>query len=322
MKKEVSNIKPKVLISDGVHPLLIEGLEADGYHCDYLPKISLEEVRNRVEAYTGLIINSKIIMDRAFIDQAKNLKFVGRLGSGMEIVDIPYAESKGIAVLKSPEGNRNAVAEHALGMLLSLVNKFRQSDRDVRQKKWNREANRGVEIMHKTLGIIGFGHTGSRFAKKLSGMDVEILAYDKYVKGFGAELPYVKETDLKEILDRADIISLHLPLTEETKHFVDEKFIQNCKTGLVLINVSRGAVVDTLALVEALESEKISGACLDVFENEKPALYTSQEHELYDRLFLRDNVVLSTHVAGWTLQSKERLASVLLLKIRKAIQLK
>ena len=307
---------PSVLISDAVHPLLIEGLKADGYSCDYKPKITLKEVRAIIESYTGLIINSKILVDRSFIDEAKNLKFIGRLGSGMEIVDISYAMSKGIAILKSPEGNRNAVAEHALGMLLGLNNKLLQSDREVRQKNWNREGNRGVEIMGKTVGIIGFGHTGSQFAKKLSGMDVEILAYDKYKTAYGKGISYVKEVDLNEIKTKADIISLHLPLTDETNHLVDKEFIQNCKTGLVLINTSRGAIVDTLALLEALKSSKLSGACLDVFEQEKPAKYTAQEHKLYDMLFALENVLLSTHVAGWTLESKERLASVLLQKIR------
>ncbi|MFK8101506.1 MAG: NAD(P)-dependent oxidoreductase [Saprospiraceae bacterium] len=307
----------KVLISDGVHPLLIEGLEADGYHCDYQANITLEETRKIISNYEGLIINSKIIMDRGFIDEAKQLKFVGRLGSGMEIVDIPYARSKGIAVLKSPEGNRNAVAEHALGMLLSLTNKLMQADREVRQKSWNREGNRGIEIMGKTVGLIGFGHTGSQFARKLSGMGVKILAHDKYKKGFAKEFPFVKETDISEIKQQADIISFHLPLTAETNYLLDEKFINSCKDGLIVINTSRGGIVKTTALLAALQTGKLGGACLDVFENEKPDRYTATETALYDTLFALDQVVLSTHVAGWTKESKERLASVLLAKIRK-----
>lgn len=309
----------KILITDDVHPLLIEGMEADGFHCDYLPEITLEEVRAIIGDYGGLIINSKILVDRVLLDKAPKLRFVGRLGSGMEIVDREYAAAKGVAVLSSPEGNCNAVAEQALGMLLSLSNNLIRSDREVRQKMWNREKNRGFEIMGKTVGIIGFGHTGSAFAKKLSGMGVNILAYDKYKANYTAGFLYVEAVEMEEIFEKAEIISLHLPLTAETKHLVDLTFISKCKKGVILINTSRGQVIKTEDLIAGLESGNIGGACLDVFENEKTQTYSEREDEMYVRLLSFENVVVTPHIAGWTVESKRRLADILLGKIRKAL---
>lgn len=306
----------KVLITDGVHPLLIEGLQADGYHIDYHPKISLEQVRKMIAPYSGIVINSKITMDKTMFDAAPKLEFVARLGSGMEIVDQEHAAEKGVAVHSAPEGNCNAVGEHALGMLLALANNLVQSDVEVRQKIWRREANRGYEVMGKTVGIIGFGHTGSRLAKKLSGMEMTILAYDKYKKGYADDLDYVKETTLEEIMAQADIISLHLPLKPETFHYVDAGFIANMAKPFILINTSRGTCVDTHALLEELENGKVLGACLDVFENEKTATFTEAENQIYRQLYEYPNVILSPHIAGWTVESKRRLAEVLLQKIR------
>lgn len=305
----------KVLITDDVHPLLIEGLKASGFHCDYLPDISLEEVRTIIGDYEGLIINSKILVDRVLLDKAPQLRFVGRLGSGMEIIDREYAAAKGVAVLSSPEGNCNAVAEQALGMLLALANNLLRADREVRQKIWQREKNRGFEIMGKTVGIIGFGHTGSSFAKKLSGMGVKILAYDKYKTNYTSDYPYVEESAMQPIFEQADIISFHLPLTEETKHLVDQSFVNKCKKGVIFINTSRGQVIKTEDLIAGLESGNIGGACLDVFENEKPHLYSKREEQLFDRLFSFENIVVSPHIAGWTVESKRRLADILLNKI-------
>lgn len=305
----------RVLITDECHPLLRDGLTRMGFTCQYEPEISLELTRRVVEHYQGLIINSKILVDRAFLDQARALRFIGRLGSGMEIVDREYAAAKGIGVLSSPEGNRNAVAEQALGMLLALNNNLVKADREVRQNIWRREGNRGVELSGKTIGIVGFGHTGSQFARKLSGLDMTVLAHDKYKSGFAAEMPWVHETTLDAIIQHADIISLHLPLTPETKHLVDRQFIERCKPGFILINTSRGACVHTGDMVQALESGRIGGACLDVYENEKPATYSAAERLLYGRLHALDNVVLTPHIAGWTQESKRRLAEVLLEKI-------
>ncbi len=308
-----------VLITDGVHPLMFDGLKEMGFTCDYQPDISLEEVHQIIHEYEGIIINSKIIMDKRMFDNAKKLTFLGRLGSGMEIVDIPYAESKGIHVISAPEGNCNAVAEHALGMLLALANKFIQADREVRMKHWDREKNRGFELQGKTIGIIGFGHTGSAFASKLSGMGMDILAYDKYKSHYTFGHPLVKETSLEEIQDQADIISFHLPLTAEIHHYIDADFISKCKKGVILINTSRGKVVDTNALIQTLENGQVGGACLDVFENEKPHTFSKKEHEMYDRLYQFPNTILTPHVAGWTVESKARLSEVILGKLRKVL---
>lgn len=309
----------KALVTDGVHPILIEGLEKLGYHCDYHPKISLKETFDMVEPYEGLIINSKIIVDRKFLDRAKHLRFLGRLGSGMEIIDQEYAREKGVAVFSAPDGNCNAVGEHALGMLLALANKFLRGDHQVRQKQWDREASRGFELMGRTIGIIGFGHTGSSFAEKLSGMGMQILAYDKYKEDYTTNYPYVREVNMNTIYKECDIISFHLPLTEEVVHLVDDGFIEKCKEGVILINTSRGKVIKTNTLVNGLESGRIAGACLDVFENEKTATFSPEEHVLYDRLYAFEQVILSPHVAGWTVESKRRLAAILLRKIKELV---
>lgn len=305
----------KVLVTDDVHELLIEGFEKAGYSCDYLPDITNGNVLEIIDNYEGLIINSKILVNAEMIDRAVKLRFVGRLGSGMEIVDRKYAAEKGILVCSSPEGNRNAVAEHALGMLLALANHLPRADREVRQRIWQREKNRGFEIAGKTIGIIGFGNTGSQFARKLAGMEVKVLAYDKYKSDYAKEFDYVVETDPDTLRAQSDIISLHLPLTEETKHLVNSDWLQFCKKNVIIINTSRGKVVETLSLVKGLESGWIGGACLDVFENEKTATFSKEEIELYERLYIMENVVLSPHVAGWTHESKRRLAEILLEKI-------
>jgi D-3-phosphoglycerate dehydrogenase / 2-oxoglutarate reductase len=306
----------KVLITDDCHPALIDGLTALGYGCDFEPDITPEATSRRVGAYEGLVINSKILVDRAFLETATRLRFVARLGSGMEIVDRAAAAERGVAVLSSPEGNRNAVAEQALGMLLALANNLLRADREVRQNVWRREANRGWELRGKTLGIIGFGHTGSQFGRKLAGMEMRVLAFDKYkLAGYAAEMPWVRACDLAEIQAEADIVSLHLPLTAETRHLVDADFIQKCKPGFVLLNTSRGKCVHTADLVAGLESGRVGGACLDVFENEKPGTFSEEEKRLYARLHALENVVLAPHVAGWTHESKRLLAEILLEKI-------
>ncbi len=309
-----------VLITDDCHPLLIDGLTKLGYVCTFLPDITPEETQQVIGQYEGLIINSKIFVHRAFLDAAPRLRFVGRLGSGMEIVDQAYAAQLGVAVLSSPEGNRNAVAEQALGMLLALANHSLRADREVRAEVWRREANRGFELQGRTLGIIGFGHTGSQLARKLAGLEMRVLAYDKYkMPGYAAGLPWVEETDEAAIQAQADIISLHLPLTAETHHLVNRAFIEQCRPGVIFINTARGKCIHTADLVEALEAGRVGGACLDVFENEKPATFGPDEKAWYSRLYALENVVLSPHVAGWTHESKRRLAEVLLTKITAAL---
>lgn len=309
---------PRVLVTDGVHPLLLYGLTQMGYHCDYEPNIPLSAVRERIHAYTGLIINSKIIVDRDFLDRATQLAFIGRLGSGLEIIDLAYAQKRGVDVFRAPDGNCDAVAEHAMGLLLHLANRLGTGDAQVRTKQWDREAQRGWELMGKTIGIVGLGYTGRALAKRLAGWGMTVLAYDKYLPaGYAADLPHVQEVEMEQIYANAQILSLHLPATSETVGLADAAYWARFQPGLVLVNTSRGHIVPTADLLEALEGGQLAGACLDVFENEKPTTYSPEQQQLFERLFARTDVVLSPHVAGWTVESKERLAMLLLDRIRK-----
>lgn len=305
----------KVLVTDGVHPLLIEGLAEAGYSCDYHPQISLKQVQSIVHQYQGIIINSKIIVDSTFLDAATQLQFVARLGSGLEIIDLDYAKAKGVKVHRAPDGNCDAVAEQALGMLLALATNLRQADAQVRQKIWQREANRGWELMHKTIGIIGFGYTGEAFARRLAGFGMRVLAYDKYKTDYASHMPHVKEVTMEAIFEQADMVSFHLPLTSETIGLANQAYWSKFEKDIVVINTSRGAVIPTKDLLKALDEKKVRGVCLDVFENEKPKTYTKAEEIDYENLFGRQNVLLSPHVAGWTKESKQRLAQLLLDRI-------
>jgi D-3-phosphoglycerate dehydrogenase / 2-oxoglutarate reductase len=309
----------KILITDKVHPLLIEGLNEIGYQVDYDTSIDMTTLPSIIHEYDGAVINSKIKMTKEVIDLATNLKFIGRLGSGMEIIDVPYALSKGIAPINSPEGNRNAVAEHAIGMILSFYNHLFRANIEVKNFEWHREENRGLEMKGRTIGIVGLGHTGSTLAKKLATWEMNVIAYDKYKEDFGSELSFVERVDLAAIQERAHIISFHLPLTSETKHLVDINFIKACKQKPLLVNTSRGEVVITRDLDVALKENLLLGACIDVFENEKVPTYTAEEHEIYNSLLQNDNILVSPHVAGWTKESLKRIASVLLEKIKMAL---
>lgn len=306
---------PRILITDEVHPVLLDGLREAAFEVDYLPAIAYEEVIPMIGAYDGLVVNSKILCNKNFIDRAVRLQFIARLGSGREIIDLEYAASRGIHTFFSPDGNNNAVAEHALGMLLALANQLVQADREVRQKIWEREARRGWELSGKTIGIIGFGYTGSQFARKLAGMEMKVLVHDKYLSGFQSQLPYIVESGREKVLREADILSFHLPLSAETFHYCNDALIESCKPGVILINTSRGNVIDTKALVRGLSSGQVGGACLDVFENEKPMTFTEEEEQLYSALYAKNQVILSPHIAGWTRESKYKMASILLKKI-------
>lgn len=305
----------KALITDYVHPSLIIGLEERGYAIDYDTSITMDILPSIIHAYELVVINSKIKMFKDIIDKAPLLKYICRLGSGMEIIDLEYADQKNIHVINTPTGNNNAVAEHAMGMLLALSNNLMRSDRQVKQMIWEREENRGWELKGKTIGIIGFGHTGSQFAKKLSSWELNIISYDKYRENYGPEWDFVSRVALEDILKESDVISLHLPLTEETRNLVNWKFINSCKDKVIILNTSRGKVIKTLDLVEALEQGKVGGACLDVFENEKPHTFSLSETNTYTRLYSMENVVLSPHIAGWTIESLEKIAHVTLTKL-------
>ncbi|MFT4533071.1 MAG: D-3-phosphoglycerate dehydrogenase [Saprospiraceae bacterium] len=304
----------KALITDYVHPSLISGLEARGYLVDYDTSVDMSSLPDLIHKYEVAVINSKIKMFPETIDKAENLKYLCRLGSGLEIIDLEYAAKKEIHVINTPSGNNNAVAEHAMGMILTLANNLIQADREVRGFQWNRELNRGWELKGKTVGIIGFGHTGSQFAKKMSSWELDVISYDKYREDYGLEWDFVERVTLEDILNRSDIISLHLPLTKEVHHLVDEEFITRCKDKVMIINTSRGKVIKTIDLVKALENGKVGGACLDVFENEKPHTYSQSETNTYTRLYALHNTVLSPHVAGWTRESLENIANVMLQK--------
>ncbi len=312
----------KILITDKVHPLLIEGLESENCLVTYDTTMDNAKLDEVIHQFDGIIINSKIIMTKARIDKGKNLLFIGRLGSGLEIIDVIYAKKKKIAVYNSPEGNRNAVAEHEFGMLLALMNNIVRADAEVRKFHWDREKNRGKELKGKTIGIIGLGHTGSSFAEKLSPWGLKVVSYDKYRKRYPPSLRFVEKVSLKELAETSDIISLHLPLTEETKFLVDDEFMSLCKKGVIICNTSRGQVIKTSSLIEGLETGKVGGACLDVFENEKPESYSEQEKVMYEKLYLMENVVLTPHIAGWTNESLSGIAVILLDKILKGNHLK
>ena len=306
----------RVLITDDVHGVLPKGLTAAGYTIDYDPEITLAEVRSRVGAYEGLIINSKILIDRDLLDSAPGLRWVGRLGSGLEIVDLAYAKTCGVAIISSPEGNAPAVAEHATGMLLGVLHKLRSGDAQVRGFTWDREAARGLELRSRHVGIIGYGHTGPAFAKTLRGFGCEISAYDKYRPNFTAETPWVRAApSAEELLRTCDVISLHLPLTPETIDYLDAERLAGLRPGTIVVNTSRGRALDLAALVDLLAGGNLGGAALDVFPNEKPNQYAPAEAVVMARLADFDNVLLTPHVAGWTVESKKNLAQIVLERV-------
>ncbi len=305
----------RVLITDDVHPLLLDGLAHRNYISDYLPNIRQGECLEIIHHYQGLIINSKIRADQDLLQRASQLKWIARLGSGMEIIDLPAAQAKGIFVFNSPEGNRQAVAEHALAMLLALLRNIPRANHQLKALVWQREPNRGTELSGKTVGIIGYGHTGSRFAKVLEGLDVNILIFDKYKQLCTSHRRFEFVKNVENIQRLADVISIHLPLTQETLYMVDYSFLEKCKTGCILINTSRGKICKTDDLIRALHRGKLGGACLDVFENENPEQFSPQEKKQFEQLMAMENIVVTPHIAGWTHQSKEKIARVVLEKL-------
>lgn len=306
----------KILHLDTNHELLINQLNDLGFtnHEDYTS--SKEAIEAKISDYNGIVLRSRFTIDKPFLDAAKNLKFIARVGAGLENIDVDYAKTKGIELIAAPEGNRNAVGEHALGMLLALFNKLNKADNEVRQGKWLREDNRGLELDGKTVGIIGYGNTGKAFAKKLRGFDVEVLCYD-ILENVGNE--NARQVSLQELQEQADVISLHTPQTALTLNMINVDFINQFKKPFWFINTARGKSVVTLDLVEALKSGKILGAGLDVLEYEKTSfesLFSSEMPEAFHYLINAKNVILSPHVAGWTVESKEKLAQTIVDKIK------
>lgn len=302
-----------ILIVDDIHPVFIEQAEAMGYHCDYQPTIKPDQAYEIIGGYEGLVIRSKFLVDRKVLDLSKKLQFVCRAGAGMDNIDENYAIEKGITLINAPEGNMDAVGEHTVGMLLSLMNNFNYADAEVREGVWNREANRGYELRDKTVGIIGYGFMGGSFARKLAGFSVNVIAYDKYKTGFTDR--YVREVSMEEMVKQADVVSFHVPLTPETNGMVDDEYLFHFRKPIFLLNTSRGKVVKVQAVLNAIKQGKILGAGLDVLEAEKfPAL---GEQTWFEELKQSGKVLLTPHVAGWTFDSYRRISEVMAEKLSK-----
>lgn len=303
----------KILLLDKNHPLITEQLLAKNFILEEDFISSYDEVCRKIENYDGIIIRSRIPLDKNFLEHAKNLKFIARVGAGMENIDIPVAQKLGIQLINSPEGNRDSVAEHVVGMLLVLMNRLFIASQEVKNGIWLREENRGDELLGKTVGLIGYGNMGKATAKRLSGFGCNVIFHD-ILHGLGDE--YAKQVSLDELKERAEVLSLHIPLTEESYYLVDGPFISEMKNDFYFVNTARGKNVETKSLVEAIRSGKVKGACLDVLEYEKSS-FEKLEIENEDLQFLLDSdkVIVTPHIAGWTVQSKEKLAQVIVDKI-------
>lgn len=303
----------KVIITAKSHEYLRRQLEKNGFTIEYKPDITYPELMASLDEVEGLIVSTRLPIDRPLLDRGAGLKWIGRLGSGMELIDVGHAQSRGIRVVSSPEGNCDAVGEHALGMLLGIMNRIAWSHREVGEGIWKRDANRGWELNGKTVGIVGFGHTGNAFAKKLAGFDVTILAYDKYKGGFAEG--NIREASLEQVCRYSDVLSFHLPLTAETHHMADSRLLSDLPQKPYLLNTSRGEVVHTPSLVKALREGRVAGAGLDVLENEKPETYSPGEKEQLHWLTSQPNVIVTPHIAGYTHESFYKMGKVILEKL-------
>jgi D-3-phosphoglycerate dehydrogenase len=300
-------LKNNILIVDDIHPVFMEMAAAKGYQCDYKPTIKPDEALQILGDYAGMVIRSKFNVNKQVIDIAKNLRFVCRAGAGMDNINEAYAAEKGITLINAPEGNMDAVGEHAVGLLLALMNNFNIADDQIRAGSWQREPNRGYELKGRTVGIVGYGFMGKSFAKKLSGFEVNVIAYDKYKTGFSDK--YAREVSMEEIVKHSDVLSLHIPLTAETDGLVSEEYLFHFKKPIFFINTSRGKTAKVRAVIDAIKQGKVLGAGLDVLEVEKfPAL---AEQEWFDELKQSGKVILTPHVAGWTFESYRKISEVM-----------
>lgn len=307
----------KVFFLDTVHPILSERLIQSGeYECIEAHNWTRKQCETQLSDAHGIVIRSRFTLDESFIRFTPNLQFIARSGAGMENIDVSYCEKRGIRLYNAPEGNRNAVAEHALGMLLSMMNKIHTANRDVKQGIWDREGNRGVELDGKTVGIIGFGNNGKAFAKKLRGFDITLLAYDKYKTGFGDD--FVIEATLEAVLRKSDVISFHIPQNEETIHFADQEFFDGLGKPIYLLNLSRGKIVETNSLIRSIQNGTTKAAGLDVNEFEKKSFenfFEDSDNDQLNFLLESDRILITPHVGGWTEESYYKLSSVLADKI-------
>lgn len=303
-----------ILIADLMHPSICTLLKEAGYTFDYLPEITRTEIIRQIHQYEGLIVRSKTTVDEELLQNAVKLKMIGRAGSGMDMLDMKAIQKRNITVLNAPEGNRDTVAEHIIGMLLTLFHKIAQSHEEVSRLIWSREKNRGMELQGKTFAIIGYGNVGQSLAKKLRGFDCKVIAYDKHKSGFSDEM--AKEVMMEDIFKQADIVSINVPLTIETSKLVNEAYLDRFEKNIFLINTARGEIVSLDALRKALQKGKVLGACLDVLENEKPDTFTEQQKAIVEELIQSKKVIFTPHVAGWSFESYERINQVLVEKMK------
>ncbi len=306
----------KVIVTAAVHPFLLETLEQKGFELCYEPTIDYDQLSLKIKDAVGLIVTTRLRIDAQLIEVAKELKWIGRLGSGMELIDTVAAQSKGILCVSSPEGNCTAVGEHSLGLLLNLMHRIHRAYGEIKMGQWIRDANRGDELTGKKVGIIGFGHTGSAFAKVLTGFGVELLAHDIHPNALGfQQFPEAKKVQLGAILEQAEVISLHLPLTTETKHFANSSFFEQLKQQPYFISTCRGGVTDTPALLKALQNQQIRGAGLDVLENERLDTYNPAEKANLEALVAYPNFILTPHIAGYSHEAYYKMSKILLEKL-------